>query len=65
MTDLATLIHNSLTKLAAMTPAEREAMWQAQRESFTRAMQPCEHGVYDFETCPDCRSDQPMEKHHA
>jgi hypothetical protein len=44
----------ALLKQAAqhvMTPEEL----QAQRESFARGMGPCEHGVYDFETCPDCR----------
>lgn len=35
-----------------MTPAEREA----QRESFARAMAPCEHGHRDWETCPACRA---------
>jgi hypothetical protein len=33
---------------------ERMAMHKAQRESFARAMAPCEHGVADWETCPDC-----------
>lgn len=34
-----------------MTPAEIDA----QRQSFIRAMTtPCEHGVLDFEQCPDC-----------
>lgn len=35
-----------------MTPAEIDA----QRQSFVRGMTtPCEHGVLDFEQCPDCR----------
>lgn len=34
-----------------MTPAEIEA----QAQSFARAMAPCEHGVADFEECPECR----------
>ena len=38
----------------AMTPAEKEAMYQAQRESFIRGMGPCEHGSYDWETCSEC-----------
>jgi len=33
-----------------MTPAEIEA----QRQSYMRAMAPCEHGVADFEECPQC-----------
>lgn len=33
----------------------RAEMKAAQRASFIRAMTtPCEHGVLDFETCPDC-----------
>lgn len=28
---------------------------EAQRQSFKRALQPCEHGIYDFETCSKCR----------
>lgn len=36
-----------------MTPAEIEA----QRQSFIRGMTtPCEHGVLDFEQCPECRA---------
>lgn len=34
-----------------VTDAEKEA----QRQSFARAMAPCEHGVPDFEQCPACR----------
>jgi len=41
--------------VAAMSPEEYAAMVAAQRESFTRAMGPCEHGVYDWEDCMDCR----------
>lgn len=33
-----------------MTPDEIEA----QRQSFARAMAPCEHGVLDWEECPQC-----------
>lgn len=29
---------------------------QAQRESWARGMAPCEHGVFDFEDCPLCRT---------
>jgi hypothetical protein len=45
-------------KRAAMPPAVRAALEAAeraaQRESFIRAMAPCEHGDYDWETCPHC-----------
>ena len=57
MADLNQLLAQTRARVAAMTPDEREAMHQAQRESFVRAMQPCEHGVADFEQCPDCRSE--------
>jgi hypothetical protein len=32
---------------------------EAQRQSWVRAMQPCEHGVLDFEDCGDCRKARP------
>ena len=40
----------------AMTPDEKRAMYEAQRQSFIRAMAPCEHGDPDWETCPQCLS---------
>ena len=46
-------------KRAAMPPADRAKLEAeeriAQRESWGRAMDPCEHGEIDFETCPQCR----------
>jgi hypothetical protein len=46
-------------KRAAMPPAERAELerreLEAQRESWVRAMGPCEHGVLDWEECLDCR----------
>jgi len=39
----------------AMTPEAQAAMLHAQRESWVRAMGPCEHGDPDWETCPKCR----------
>lgn len=45
---------------AAMPPEERARLeaeeLQAQRESWIRAMAPCEHGVADFEECQQCRA---------
>lgn len=42
---------------ANATPEEKAAMRAAQRESWVRGMTtPCEHGVLDFEQCPDCRA---------
>ena len=29
---------------------------EAQRQSWLRAFEPCEHGIRDWETCPDCLS---------
>ena len=44
-------------KRAAMPLAERKELerleMEAQRESWIRAMAPCEHGVADFEQCAD------------
>mgnify|MGYP000255244711 CR=1 FL=1 len=50
--DFAVLITEANARYNAMTPEQQAAMWQAQRESFARAMAPCEHGIADF----DCRS---------
>lgn len=36
------------------SPEEKRAMLAAQRESWMRAFAPCEHGDYDWETCPEC-----------
>lgn len=36
------------------TPEEKAAMLEAQRQSWARAMAPCEHGVADFEECKVC-----------
>lgn len=61
-TGLNDLIEKSKAKLADMSEEERQAMWQAQSESFVRAMTtPCEHGVLDFEQCPQCRAPAPAE----
>ena len=43
---------------SSLPPDEREALEkaeiQAQRESWIRAMAPCEHGDSDWETCSKC-----------
>jgi len=44
-----------LLKLAAGRGPMSEEEIQAQRESWVRGMAPCQHGVRDFEECPDCR----------
>lgn len=43
-----------MARFNALPDADKAAMWKAQRESFRRAFEPCEHGDYDWETCPDC-----------
>lgn len=53
---LERLIERANARVEAMSPEEREAMWKAQRESWVRGMAPCEHGIADWETCPDCRA---------
>ena len=57
-------------KRVAMPPEERAKLeaeeLQAQRESFIRAMAPCEHGDPDWETCPHCLERIfPKEVNHA
>lgn len=37
-----------------MSEEEKREHDQLQRESFIRGMGPCEHGDYDWETCPQC-----------
>ena len=49
------LLREAVAKVDAMTPEEYAAMIDAQRKSWARSMAPCEHGVRDWETCPDCR----------
>lgn len=54
--DLRDALKAAHERTLAMTPAERQAMFEAQRQSFIRAMGPCEHGDPDWETCPECRA---------
>lgn len=54
---LKAAVQAAMDRLAAMSPEEQKAHWQAQRESFVRGMTtPCEHGVLDFEQCGACRA---------
>lgn len=52
--ELTALIERARAMVDAMTPEERAAMIRAQRDSFIRAMAPCEHGNPDFEQCGEC-----------
>lgn len=54
--ELNELIERSKARVAAMSPAELEAMHAEQRKSWARGMARCEHDVADWETCPECRS---------
>lgn len=55
---LEQMVADAKARYAALSPEEREAHDQAQRESFIRGMTtPCEHGVLDFEQCPQCRGE--------
>lgn len=53
--DLTNKLKEAKAAYDAMTEAEKEAMKKAQLDSWMRGMAPCEHGVLDWETCPDCR----------
>lgn len=55
--DLERRLRESVEAFKAMTPEQQAEMREAQRQSFIRAMTtPREHGVLDFEQCPDCRA---------
>jgi hypothetical protein len=55
--ELLTRIDEAMRRVEAMAPEEKREMYRKQRESWVRAFQPCEHGIYDFEQCGDCRGD--------
>ena len=55
---LSELIERAKQAYAAMTPEEKKAHDDAQRASWVRGMTArCEHGVVDFEQCPNCRTE--------
>lgn len=54
--ELERLLEKAKERVAAMTPEELEKMKAEQAKSFVRGMMArCEHGVLDFEQCPQCR----------
>ena len=58
--NLRELVAKAKAAYDAMTPEQKKAHDDAQRESFIRGMTtPCEHGVLDFEQCGDCMSKAP------
>lgn len=57
MSKIDDLVRQSVEAVKRMTPQEREAMLEAQRQSWVRAFtSKCEHGLLDWEQCPECRS---------
>jgi hypothetical protein len=57
--DIQAMLDEIKRQRAAMLPEDRAALERdelaAQRESWIRAMAPCEHGAADFEDCVECR----------
>jgi hypothetical protein len=57
--DIQAMLDEINRQRAAMPPGERAALEReeraAQRESWSRAEAPCEHGDPDWDTCPKCR----------
>lgn len=54
--DLEARVADAVTAFNALSTNEQAAMYEAQRQSWMRAMAPCEHGDPDWETCPECRA---------
>jgi hypothetical protein len=64
MTDFRKMLDEIEAHRASLPPEVRAKLEaderEAQRQSLVRAMlQPCEHGVLDFEDCGDCRKARP------
>lgn len=56
MGNMDDLVREALDRYNELTPEEKQAHDKAQRESWVRGMMAkCEHGVRDFEQCPECR----------
>lgn len=55
--DITKLLAEAKARVERMTPEEYAAMIREQAKSWARGMAPCEHGVRDWETCPDCRAE--------
>lgn len=54
MSKLLKLARAAQARYEAMTPEQKAEHDEAQKQSFIRAFGPCEHGDYDWETCPQC-----------
>lgn len=53
--DIYEKVKDAIDRFEAMTPEEQAAHRAEQAKSFERGMAPCEHGVFDWEYCPECR----------
>lgn len=62
MSDLQKLCDEAMARFNALSPAQQAEHRAGQRESWIRAMAPCEHGDPDWETCPLCRATPPAPK---
>lgn len=52
------LVEKAVADYKALSPEQKTAHDKAQQDNFVRGITtPCEHGVLDFETCPECRED--------
>lgn len=48
-------VKEAQARFDALTPDKQRAHREAQAASYARSLAPCEHGVVDFEQCPECR----------
>lgn len=58
----ADLVEKANAAFDALTPEQQAEHRRQQRESWARSMAPCEHGVSDWEDCPECRAPAEQEK---
>lgn len=55
--DLLRLLAEAKAHVDRMSPEQKEAMYEAQRQSYARSLKPCPHGKIDFEQCAECRKE--------
>lgn len=49
-------VRRAVEAFERLSPEAQARHRQAQRESWARAMAPCEHGIADWEECEQCRA---------
>lgn len=54
--ELDALIASARAFYENMSPEQRAEMHEAQRQSWLRSCEPCEHGNRDWEDCTECRA---------